>query len=397
MGDSTAMMEVDEPLPNRIANTESKKRPLELDEYAEREDNQPATKKLKTLDMTDVRKSKLLEKIKAKTKPGQPNTDIAGLCEVWTGYKDIGGYGQISVGKRMKLAHRAAYELYHNVELEPGIQVHRLCANPLCVAKSHLAIGTAKDNGNDRVESGRSMRGEKHTNAKITAADALTIFQERNLTVKQCASRFCCSEESVRQIRRGNTWNSVTGAERKELKPRNPSDLVPKDEVDAKRYIEERVEKIMEDGHEHWVWKLSIDVHGYGQAVFHGKHYRAPILSWRAFNGCKRIPNGKQVCHGCKNRKCVNPNGLRLGTRQENMADRVRDGTDSHGEKNPQAKLTEQKVEEIRKLKKDGTSNGDLASMFGVSTRNIRWIISGQTWNHAMQSPNRDDKIDRAT
>ena len=79
------------------------------------------------------------------------------------------------------------------------------------------------------------------------------------------------------------------------------------------------------------------------------------------------------------------------------MADRVRDGTDSHGEKNPQAKLTEQKVEEIRKLKKDGTSNGDLASMFGVSTRNIRWIISGQTWNHAMQSPNRDDKIDRAT
>lgn len=52
------------------------------------------------------------------------------------------------------------------------------------------------------------------------------------------------------------------------------------------------------------------------------------------------------------------------------------------GEKSPQAKLTENDVREIKKLKKEGKTMQELATQFGVCTSGISRIVNRQLWSH---------------
>lgn len=348
-----------------------------------KDENQSLFKNLKTLQLSEKLKASVLKRLKERTVPGKPLTNIAGPCQLWTGCQDKDAYGWIHIGRGIKKVHRAAYEVRHNVELPSDIQVRHLCANPLCVAEAHLAIGTAQDNANDKVASGRSIHGEKHPNAKITKEIAIAVYNDANPNAEEVAVKFSCTEATVRHIRAGSSWNSVTGAKKKEAKAKKQFDLDPKDEKKAQKYIEERIEKSVEnEHHEHWIWKQSKYPDGYGKAMLHGKNYSAHVLAWRAFHKCQKIPKGKQIIHSCKRRDCVNPDGLQLGTRQQNMADKVRDGTHSRGVKNPSVKLTEEKVQEIRKLHSKGVSTKTLAEKFRVATHTICQIASGKAWKH---------------
>lgn len=75
---------------------------------------------------------------------------------------------------------------------------------------------------------------------------------------------------------------------------------------DRRDYIEQRIERDLNTGC--WNWKLSVGSHGYGNA-YNGKTVTvAHRLSYEAFKGS--IPEGKQLDHLCKNRRCVNPDHL---------------------------------------------------------------------------------------
>jgi len=52
------------------------------------------------------------------------------------------------------------------------------------------------------------------------------------------------------------------------------------------------------------------------------------------------------------------------------------------GENNPQAKLVEHQVREIRRLYSLGVAQLDLAAAYGVSPRAIRFLLSRETWKH---------------
>jgi len=114
---------------------------------------------------------------------------------------------------------------------------------------------------------------------------------------------------------------------------------------------------------------------GYGQFHLNGKTAYAHRVAYEIANG----PFQKEafVMHSCDNRKCVNPDHLSLGTFDLNMADMVDKGRQTHGAKNPHAKLTPDQVREIRSAV--GTHK-EIGALFGVSQPLVTMIRSGRIW-----------------
>lgn len=87
-------------------------------------------------------------------------------CLLWTGSKNVWGYGQFRVGSRTDgtcrtvRAHRVAWEIA-NGPLPAGMCVLHTCDNPACVEPSHLWMGTHHDNALDRSQKGRHGKSKR--------------------------------------------------------------------------------------------------------------------------------------------------------------------------------------------------------------------------------------------
>lgn len=88
--------------------------------------------------------------------------------------------------------------------------------------------------------------------------------------------------------------------------------------------------------------------------------------------------------HTCDNRWCINPDHIISGTTQENTADRVARNRSARipGEKSHKAKLTNEKVLEIRRLSEAGVSKLKIAAAFGVHEVTIYHIVYRETWRN---------------
>ena len=89
------------------------------------------------------------------------------------------------------------------------------------------------------------------------------------------------------------------------------------------------------------------------------------------------IPEGLESDHLCRNRPCVRSTHIEPVTRSENL----RRSPLKKGEAHPRAKLTEEQVKEIRRLR-GILGHRKTAAHFGVSPRAIRAIRSGKNWSH---------------
>jgi len=133
-----------------------------------------------------------------------------------------------------------------------------------------------------------------------------------------------------------------------------------------------------------WEWLASKDKDGYGRFFLEGKNVSAHRYSYKLVNGI--IGEGLCICHKCDNPKCVNPNHLFLGTHTDNMKDKVKKGRarGNHiGELNTSAKLTSEKVLEIRqKYSTNNYTQQKLADIYKISNSQISKIISKKFWKH---------------
>jgi len=140
----------------------------------------------------------------------------------------------------------------------------------------------------------------------------------------------------------------------------------------------ERVEKEGHDGC--WVFTGARDKWGYGDLQRRGKHVQAHRWAWKLLRG----DPGKLDClHTCHNPSCCNPDHLYLGTDVENGRDRAEAGRSVRGERVHTAKLTEEKVREIRKRREDtGESYDRIALDYGVSSSVVRAACLREYWSH---------------
>jgi hypothetical protein len=123
-----------------------------------------------------------------------------------------------------------------------------------------------------------------------------------------------------------------------------------------------------------WIWQRSLNDRGYGYLRHQGQCRLAHRVYWTEANG--PVPPGMQLDHLCRKPACVNPDHLQPVSNAEN----TRRGN--------MAKLTYEKVAEIRVLLAQGVPQRTIAEQYGVACPQISRINTG--WNGRWQK----DRVD---
>lgn len=106
-------------------------------------------------------------------------------------------------------------------------------------------------------------------------------------------------------------------------------------------------------------------------------------IVWMVYNK-RTIPIGLEPNHEDGNKQNNNPSNLKAVTRSQNVIHSIRVlGRKSRsGESNPQAKLTAEKVVQIRKLGESGDmTQREIAEMFNVTQPQVGNVLSRHSWN----------------
>ena len=150
----------------------------------------------------------------------------------------------------------------------------------------------------------------------------------------------------------------------------------------ATAYSEETIERKLKIEGECIVWMGTRNKDGYGRIYIpNTKSYDWKVhrVVWCAFNNQKIAPE-IQLLHSCDNPPCCNPLHLRPGDSKENAedrSDRNRVGR-MFGMNNPQTKISDAQVKEIREMRKLGFLQREIGKNFGVSASHVSEILSGK-------------------
>lgn len=136
------------------------------------------------------------------------------------------------------------------------------------------------------------------------------------------------------------------------------------------------------DVNECWKWTGYKTPSGYGWCSVNAKTDFAHRTAFRLWKG--DIPERMVVRHTCRN-KCVNPAHLQIGTYLDNnLYDRIRDGTDAKGINNSQSKLCDEDIREIRMRRNAGEKLSAIAKTFNVKENSVSRICARLTWKHVI-------------
>lgn len=130
-----------------------------------------------------------------------------------------------------------------------------------------------------------------------------------------------------------------------------------------------------------WPWTAATNERGYGVLHPAGRRNGPTVKAHRVSAELAGIDIADRfVLHACDNPACVNPAHLRVGDHDENMRDMSGRDRSNHGSRNPNARLTEEKVGYIKALLAAGYQHKEIAQAFGVSRPTISYIAEGKTW-----------------
>lgn len=116
-----------------------------------------------------------------------------------------------------------------------------------------------------------------------------------------------------------------------------------------------------------WEWMGWHNDQGYGYISWDGREQPVHRVVLELTTG-KRIPEGLQVDHLCRNRGCCNPKHLEVVTHAEN----IRRGLP--------AKLTLKDARAIRAATEAGEPHRSIARRFGIASSGVSRIRTGKLW-----------------
>jgi NUMOD4 motif/HNH endonuclease len=132
--------------------------------------------------------------------------------------KEGKGYWRVSLSKESKIKyiyiHRAVAWAFIGQQ-KKGTEVRHLNGDSQDNRLENLAYGTKSDNIKDAKKHGTFPVLEKRPGAKLTQKEAKEIALSQ-LSLKDLASKYNVSSGVIRQIKTGETWESVTREERKQ-------------------------------------------------------------------------------------------------------------------------------------------------------------------------------------
>lgn len=140
-----------------------------------------------------------------------PNLKKVGNCLEWQLATNNKGYGRLSHLGKGYLAHRLVYILEKG-KIPDNIVIRHTCDNRICCNVNHMVLGTNKDNSGDMVSRGRSLKGEKQHNAKLTEATVKLIkqrYETEKISQVKLAKEYGISRAQVGRIVRGERWNHL--------------------------------------------------------------------------------------------------------------------------------------------------------------------------------------------
>jgi len=122
------------------------------------------------------------------------------------------------------------------------------------------------------------------------------------------------------------------------------------------------------------LWQRAVDKDGYGYFKSGGKVIVAHVYYYEQTKG--PVPDGLELDHTCRNRRCCNPAHLEPVTHLENCR---RSRVVKH--------MTLDKAREVRELTRQGMSHRHVAERFGISPSLVAHIVTNRVWRDPSPFP----------
>ncbi len=320
-------------------------------------------------------------------------------CLLWNGYVSKYGYGQIGYAGKMIGVHIAALMILLKVDSLPaknanGEKLHAAhkCNVKNCCEPTHMYHATIVENNEDRTRCGSGL-GTKNPNAKMTEDVAQAIkLSKGNGTKRDRAERFGVSRSVVNNIDCGSSWghlpdingNAKTVGDRLNINKKRRTKRQAKNDRPWTMELYQKVELLIYDNkytltHETYsfngtackIWIGNALKDGYPETYIDGQTLRMHVVACAIGNNYQRVPD-LHAAHECGHSSCVNPLHLTFKTRSENMADKVKHGTDNR-------KIPTEIIFDIRKRHLDGESRKSIAQLYSLNIRHVGQIINKET------------------
>jgi len=334
---------------------------------------------------------------------GKVNVGPALSCWEWKGSVNSKGYGSFAVGRKDGIellgrdrssgpvaAHRVAFML-KNGPVANGFFVCHRCDNPSCVNPSHLFVGTPMDNTKDMLSKGREASGEKSGTIKFSDEDVcqMRLMFSQGLAPSEIALKHGASLHYVRTLLLGKMREGAGGS-------------IPETLHREKRLTDEEVLKVANLLKTTNLSYASIGAmfgvsSGAVKHIRHGSTHkdisgnlgierkdmrekidRAKALEIRKLRNDENL-SIKEVARRLKVTTSM-VTDVSLGNTWKSAGGTVRDGNNYKGEKRVNAKMSLEKAEEIRNLRKQGMMIKEIASMYGISQGTASEIANGKKW-----------------